>query len=287
MGDLEEYKDMWGPIDKGSRIGHFGFNIGYHGKIPFKEIDPETREFLDKLTKAADENGYIVHRVFLSDKPLKTAIIEGELDKKAKPLIEKLATNEDLVLTDNKGKVFINWTKEEVEKCKYLRQKAQEDGLSEIEAHAIAEDVVIKKKLSGEFPQAKEARYNGSRSQHGLVDVELLGPYRGSISDDAKFMAKQTISFANNGKFDKVYQHCNIYEHAFLSEGRPHTVNGGPQTETTYDRTLPSELESAGLSYAVLVPKISGSHFDQEEYADDLISTAKLKLEDIVDKLEK
>ena len=72
-----------------------------------------------------------------------------------------------------------------------------------------------------------------------------------------------------------------------MTEGRKHAVEGKKSLETTYDKTLISEIESADLSYVVLMPRFSNLFSNQDHYLDLLRETAQIKLEDIKDKIEK
>ena len=268
-------------------LTHMGLNIGFHGKS-LSGTDDGTRQFIQELRDAADKYYHIIQRVNISNKPLNLVVIGRDYNNPpldALELTNSLVTNRDLVLTEDQPGAYV-WTEKEAQLYKTELEKAKSKNMGDEVAQLVAEKEVIDQKLKSQFPKAKKAIYNGVKSNALRRNSEIAGPYHGSTSQESSFIAKQTINFAECGKFNKVYQHCTI-PYAVMTEGRKHAVEGKKSLETTYDKTLISEIESADLSYVVLMPRFSNLFSNQDHYLDLLRETAQIKLEDIKDKIEK
>lgn len=228
-----------------------GLTIGRHGSR-LEDTTEETRQFINQLTKAADQSSYLLHRLHLAQNPLRLVIIgrSGRADEGSRGLTDRLITRDDLFLTDDK------YRKSDLEHFK---------------------------------PKAKDSKVDGpiSNLTTSLEDQEIYGPIGGDGSKICQYISKVLLHYLGQPDFKRVYQHCSD-SNAVLGCGKIVELPD-KSCRVKYSKSIISEVEAAGISYAVLLPKREERFMPTQEkrefYEQYLIEEAKKKLSSIKDTL--
>lgn len=202
--------------ERGQILEHTGFTSGAHGK-PLSKADKFTQDYVSKLKEAADSTGYIVHRISLGKTPLKTVFI-----------------GRDYALNN-------------------FRAHKLTDLLVTSSDLLLCEQEMRTRDLQERFKGiVKDIKFNGIRS--GLTtskeDYEIYGPLNGTNCEKNQYIAAPLINFTKSDEFSRIYQHC-LTSRAEIGKGMRDKATNKP----IYEKTLVSEVENAGLSYAVLMPR--------------------------------